>query len=54
MFEADAAILTVRPPLLSEIALAAGGARTAAAIADIGYGNDATGGGHSIRPAIQC
>src|SRR5215831_12078144 len=42
MFEADAAILTVRPTLLSEIALAAGSARTAAAIADIGYGTDDT------------
>ena len=41
MFEADAAILTVPPPLLSEIALAAGGARTATAIADIGYSTDA-------------
>jgi len=54
MFKADVVILTVPPPLLSEIALPTGGARTAAAIADIGYGNDATGGGHSIRPAIQC
>ena len=40
MFEAEAAILTVPPPLLSEIALPpAVRERVAAAKADIGYGN---------------
>jgi monoamine oxidase len=39
MFEADAAILTVPPPLLSEIALPSPARERAAAIADIGFGN---------------
>jgi monoamine oxidase len=39
MFEADAAILTVPPPLLSEIALPPVARERAAAAADIGYGN---------------
>jgi monoamine oxidase len=40
VFEADAAILTVPPPLLSEIVLPASAAeRAAAAAADIGFGN---------------
>jgi monoamine oxidase len=38
-FEADAAILTVPPPLLSEIALPAAARERVAAIADIGFGN---------------
>jgi len=37
--EADAAILTVSPPLLSEIALPSAARERAAAIADIGFGN---------------
>jgi monoamine oxidase len=37
--EADAAILTVPPPLLSEIVLPAGARERAAAAADIGFGN---------------
>src|SRR6266851_1035238 len=39
MFEADAAILTVPPPLLSEIALPSAVRERLAAAADIGYGN---------------
>jgi monoamine oxidase len=39
VFEADAAILTVPPPLLSEIALPPAARERAAAAADIGYGN---------------
>jgi monoamine oxidase len=39
MFEADAAILTVPPPLLSEIALPPVARERVAAAADIGYGN---------------
>jgi monoamine oxidase len=39
MFEADAAILTVPPPLLSEIALPSAARERAAAAADIGFGN---------------
>jgi monoamine oxidase len=39
MFEADAAILTVPPPLLSEIALPVAARERVAAAADIGYGN---------------
>ena len=38
-FEADAAILTVPPPLLSEIALPSEARERAAAAADIGFGN---------------
>ncbi len=38
-FEADAAILTVPPPLLSEIALPPAARARAAAAADIGFGN---------------
>jgi monoamine oxidase len=38
-FEADAAILTVPPPLLSEIALPPPARERAAAIAEIGFGN---------------
>ena len=38
-FEADAAILTVPPPLLSEIALPPAARERAAAAADIGFGN---------------
>jgi monoamine oxidase len=38
-FEADAAILTVPPPLLSEIALPPAAHERAAAAADIGFGN---------------
>jgi monoamine oxidase len=38
-FEADAAILTVPPPLLSEIALPSAARERAAAAADIGFGN---------------
>jgi len=38
-FEADAAILTVPPPLLSEIALPAAARERATATADIGFGN---------------
>jgi monoamine oxidase len=38
-FEADVAILTVPPPLLSEIALPPMARRRAAAAADIGFGN---------------
>jgi monoamine oxidase len=38
-FEADAAILTVPPPLLSEIALPPAPRERAAAAADIGFGN---------------
>ncbi len=38
-FEADAAILTVPPPLLSEIALPSAARERAAATADIGFGN---------------
>ena len=38
-FEADAAILTVPPPLLSEIALPPAAHQRAAAAADIGFGN---------------
>jgi monoamine oxidase len=38
-FEADAAILTVPPPLLSEIALPSAAQKRAAAAADIGFGN---------------
>jgi monoamine oxidase len=38
-FEADAAILTVPPPLLSEIALPAAARHRATAAADIGFGN---------------
>ena len=38
-FEADAAALTVPPPLLSEIALPAAARKRAAAAADIGFGN---------------
>jgi monoamine oxidase len=38
-FEADAAILTVPPPLLSEIALPAAARERVAAAADIGFGN---------------
>jgi monoamine oxidase len=37
--EADAAILSVPPPILSEIALPASASERAASIADIGYGN---------------
>jgi monoamine oxidase len=39
VFEADAAILTVPPPLLSEIALPPAARERAAAIAEIGFGN---------------
>ena len=39
MFEADAAIITVPPPLLSEIALPPAAREQAAALADIGFGN---------------
>jgi monoamine oxidase len=39
IFEADAAILTVPPPLLPEIALPPGAREQAAATADIGFGN---------------
>jgi monoamine oxidase len=39
VFEADAAILTVPPPVLSEIALTATAHERAAAAADIGFGN---------------
>src|SRR5215471_13072589 len=39
MFEADAAIITVPPPLLSEIALPPAARERAASIADIGFGN---------------
>jgi len=39
IFEADAAILTVPPPVLSEIALPASVQERAAAAADIGFGN---------------
>jgi len=39
VFEADAAILTVPPPLLSEIALPPAARERAAAAAEIGYGN---------------
>src|SRR5215472_17217014 len=39
MFEADAAILTVPPPLLSEIALPPAARERAAVASDIGYGN---------------
>jgi monoamine oxidase len=39
MFEADAAIITVPPPLLSEIALPSAARERAAAMADIGFGN---------------
>jgi len=39
VFEADAAILTVPPPLLSEITLPSAARDRAAAIADIGFGN---------------
>ncbi|MBV9199163.1 MAG: FAD-dependent oxidoreductase [Alphaproteobacteria bacterium] len=39
VFEADAAILTVPPPILSEIALPRPAREQAAAAADIGYGN---------------
>jgi monoamine oxidase len=42
MFEADAAIVTVPPPLLSEIALPSAARERTAAIADITYGTDAT------------
>src|SRR5207244_10489699 len=38
-FEADAAILTVPPPLLSEIALPLAARERAAAAADMGFGN---------------
>jgi monoamine oxidase len=38
-FEADAAILTVPPPLLSDIALPSAARERAAATADIGFGN---------------
>src|SRR5205823_14469016 len=38
-FEADAAILTVPPPLLSEIALSSAARERVAAAADIGFGN---------------
>lgn len=38
-FEADAAILTVPPPILSEIALPSAARERAAVAADIGYGN---------------
>ena len=38
-FEADAAVLTVPPPLLSEIALPPAARERAAAAADIGFGN---------------
>src|SRR6516165_2857986 len=41
-FEADAAILTVPPPLLSEIALPAAAHERVAATADIGFGNVVT------------
>ena len=39
VFEADAAIITAPPPLLSEIALPPAARERAAAIADIGFGN---------------
>src|SRR5262249_47337961 len=39
IFEADAAIITVPPPLLSEIALPSAARERAAATADIGFGN---------------
>ena len=39
VFEADAAIVTVPPPLLSEIALPPAARERTAAIADIGFGN---------------
>jgi monoamine oxidase len=39
VFEADAAIITVPPPLLSEIALPSAARERAAAIADVGFGN---------------
>jgi monoamine oxidase len=39
LFEADAAILTVPPPLLSEIALPAAARERTAVAADIGFGN---------------
>ena len=39
VFEADAAIVTMPPPLLSEIALPPAARERAAAAADIGYGN---------------
>jgi monoamine oxidase len=39
MFEADAAVLTVPPPLLSEIALPSAARERVAATADIGFGN---------------
>jgi monoamine oxidase len=39
VFEADAAILTVPPPILSEIALPPAARERAAAAADIGFGN---------------
>src|SRR5206468_9316425 len=38
-FEADAAILTVPPPILSEIALPPAARERSAAAADIGFGN---------------
>jgi monoamine oxidase len=39
MFEADAAIVTVPPPLLSEIALPLAARERTAVIADNGFGN---------------
>ena len=39
VFEADAAILTVPPPILSEIALPPAARERAAATADVGFGN---------------
>src|SRR6516164_8188610 len=39
IFEADAGVLTVPPPLLSEIALPSAARERAAAAADIGFGN---------------
>jgi monoamine oxidase len=39
MYEADAVVLTVPPPLLSEIALPSAARERVAAVADIGFGN---------------